>query len=131
MGDDEFVARFEDCTLAAGSFHHAGHVRMSFLYLCRYPVLEALDRFSASLIRFAAANGKPDRYHQTITWAFLFLVHERIVRAGRRQTWPEFAADNYDLLEWNDSILKRYYRDDTLASDLAKRVFVFPDRIAG
>jgi len=128
MSDEEFVARFEDPSLPAESFHHADHVRMAFLYLCRYPVLEALDRFSTSLMRFAAAHGKPDRYHQTITWAFMFLIHERMARMGEARTWTEFAADNPDLLEWKENVLKKYYREETLASDLARRNFVLPDR---
>ena len=44
MTDDEFIASFENCSLANESFHHSDHVRMAFLYLCRYPALEALQR---------------------------------------------------------------------------------------
>jgi hypothetical protein len=126
MTDDEFISSFEDCSLAA--FHHADHVRMAFLYLCRYPALEALQRFSASLVRFAASTGKPELYNETITWAFLLLIRERMARAGSRQTWIEFAAGNRDLLSWKDNILKKYYRDETLSSGLAKNTFLFPDK---
>jgi hypothetical protein len=128
MNDDEFLASFEDLGLANESFHHADHVRMAFLYLCRYPPLEALRRFSTSLARFAAAKGKPGLYHETITWAFLFLIRERMARAGSHQTWAKFAAGNGDLLSWKDNILKNYYRDETLSSELAKRTFLFPDK---
>jgi hypothetical protein len=127
MSDDEFIASFENTTLDNASFHHADHVRMGFLYLCRYPVLEALDRFSASLLRFAAANGKPKLYHETITWAFLLLIRERLARTGSQQSWTEFVTANEDLLDWKDSVLKRYYRGETLSSDLARTTFVFPD----
>ena len=128
MTDDEFIAKFEDCSLSAASFHHPDHVRMAFLYLSRYPALQALERFSNSLARFAAANGKPGRYNETITWAFLLLIRERMARAGCRQTWPEFAKRNADLLSWEDNVLKKYYRDETLSSDLAKSTFLFPDK---
>jgi hypothetical protein len=126
MTDDEFIASFEDCSLAG--FHHADHVRMAFLYLCRYPALEALQRFSTSLVRFATSTGKPELYNETITWAFLLLIRERMARAGNRQTWSEFAAANRDLLSWKDNILKKYYRDETLTSGLAKNTFLFPDK---
>ena len=129
MTDDEFIARFEDCSLANTSFHHPDHVRMAFLYLSRYPALEALKRFSAALTRFAAANGKPALYNETVTWAYLLLIRERIVRAGSPQTWPQFAETNPDLLNWKNNVLKKYYRDETLASDLAKHTFLFPDKI--
>ena len=132
MTDDEFMASFENCSLSNESFHHSDHVKMAFLYLSRYPALEALQRFSASLARFAAASGKPGLYNETVTWAFLLLIRERMVRAGSRQTWAEFTANNEDLLNWKESILKKYYREETLRSDLAKNIFVFPDRnIAG
>jgi len=127
MTDDEFIAGFEDCSLTA--FHHADHVRMAFLYLCRYPALEALQRFSASLVRFAASNGKSDLYNETITWAFLLLIRERMARAGSQQTWVEFAAGNGDLVTWKDNILTKYYRAETLSSGLARNTFVFPDKI--
>lgn len=128
MTDDEFIASFENCSLSNASFHHVDHVKMAFLYLCRYPALEALQRFSASLTRFAAANGKPALYNETVTWAFLLLIRERMARAGGQQTWTEFAASNQDLLSWKDNVLKRYYRDETLSSDLARTTFLLPDK---
>ena len=129
LTDDEFVARFEDATLPNESFHHRDHVRMAFLYLCRYPALEAIQRFSASLARFAAAKGKPGLYNETVTWAFLFLIRERMARGGGNPTWEEFVAENADLLNWENNILRRYYRDSTLKSNLARSTFVLPDKI--
>ena len=129
LNDDEFVARFEDASLPNESFHHRDHVRMAFLYLSRYPGLEAIQRFSAGLARFAAAKGKPDLYNETVTWAFLFLIRERMARNGGDHTWEEFAAENEDLLSWEKNILSRYYREATLKSDLAKNTFLLPDRI--
>lgn len=130
MSDDEFLAGFENCTLSGADFHHAEHVRMAFLYLTLYPVLEAMERCSAGLARFAAANGKPERYNETITWALLLLIRERMVRDGVALSWVEFAEGNTDLLSWENNILKKYYREETLSSELAKRCFLFPDKIA-
>jgi hypothetical protein len=128
MTDDEFISRFEDCSLAAEPFHHSDHVKMAFLYLCRYSGLEALERFSTSLIRFANAKGKPGLYNETITWAFLLLIRERMARAGHQLSWTQFAASNTDLLSWKDNVLQKYYRSETLSSDLAKRTFLLPDK---
>jgi hypothetical protein len=49
-------------------------------------------------------------------------------RAGGPQTWEQFASNNSDLLTWTDSILKQYYRDETLSSDLARKIFLLPDK---
>jgi hypothetical protein len=130
LSDDDFIAGFESARLANGGFHHCDHLRMAFLYLSRYPVLEAIERFCASLAKFAKANGKPQLYNETVTWAFLLLIRERMARAARPLTWDEFAAQNPDLLVWKDGILLKYYREETLSSELAKKVFLFPDKIA-
>ena len=129
MNADELMEQFERGTLPNGSFHHADHVRMAFLFLSKHAPLEALEKFSAALARFAAANGKPHLYNETITWAFLLLIRERLARAPEPQTWDEFAARNPDLLSWKDSILHKYYRAETLTSDLAKSIFLFPDKL--
>jgi len=127
MNDEEWMRQFAEATLPNESFHHADHVKMGFLYLQKYPLVEALERFCADIQHFARAHGKADRYSETITWAFLLLMHERLARSGQAQSWNEFAAGNADLLRWDESILKKYYRAETLRSPLAKRVFLFPD----
>ena len=127
MNDSEFVRAFEACTLPNSDFHHADHVRVAWLYLRDKPLLAALDSFCTGLKRFAAAHGKPGLYHETITWAYLLLIHERRECMPSSHAWDEFAAANVDLLQWRPSILRRYYREETLQSDFARRVFVLPD----
>lgn len=129
MNEAEWMEAFEKGGLPSGAFHHAEHVKMAFLYLKKFEPLEALSRFSSGLARFATAHGKPDLYNETITWAYFLLIRERIARANSSQTWAEFSASNGDLLCWKDNVLKKYYRPETLASPLAKSVFLFPDKI--
>jgi hypothetical protein len=128
-GEDR-IARFESGEISPDMFHHADHVRLAFEYLRRYSAIEALDKFSDALQRFAASQGKADRYHETITWAYLFLIRERMARVTSTQTWEQFAEQNPDLLVWRPSLLDHYYRKQTLESGLARKTFIFPDRIA-
>jgi len=118
---------FESATLSDGSFRHRDHVHVAWLYLRGLPPAAALDRFASGLKRYAAAKGKADLYHETITWAYLLLIRERMERGGADETFEEFAAKNADLLTWKPSILDSYYRKETLSSELARRVFVMPD----
>src|SRR5882724_6529140 len=128
MTDQELMEQFERATLPLECFRHSQHVRVAFLYLTQHPVLEALQAFSGALQRFACTHGKSELYHETITWAYIFLIRERMGRARKTQSWKEFAEDNADLLTWKDGVLTRYYREETLRSDLAKEIFVFPDK---
>jgi hypothetical protein len=129
LTDDELLGQFERATLPLECFHHLEHVRVAFLYLSTLQVLEALQAFSRSLRRFAAKYGKSKLYHETITWAYVFLIRERMARAGGTQTWEQFANNNADLLTWKDGALTRFYRDETLRSELARSIFVLPDNL--
>jgi len=123
MTDRQFLAAFENCSLP--EFHHRDHVRVAWCYLREWRLLVALERFTTSLKRFAAAAGKPGLYHETITWAYLFLIHERMCDG---EEWDAFASRNPDLLGWKPSILDSYYSPETLFSERARVSFVFPDR---
>ena len=127
VSDEEFIGKFEDGSLPLAEFHHEQHVRVAFLYLCKYPLLDVLARFPANLKRYAATHGKNGLYHETITWAYLFVVGERVARAGETQTWEQFRSGNVDLFDRERPLLKRFYCDETLASALARERFVMPD----
>jgi hypothetical protein len=128
MSDEDFIRQLEACTLPEERFPHAGHLRAAWLYLKRLPTAEAIAKFSEVLRAYATSLGKADRYHETVTWAYLLLVNERMRRSEPGAAWEQFAAGNGDLFDWENSILARYYRPETLASRLARRVFVMPDR---
>lgn len=122
MTDRELVERFENLTLEA--FPHRDHVRLAWCYLREDELIDALQRFASGLKRFAAHHGATGKYHETITWGYLLLIHDRM-RDG--ETFEEFAARNADLLDWERPILLRYYTPELLWSDRARHTFVWPD----
>lgn len=120
--------RLEDGSLDAGSFRHADHVRLARWYVTQYGTYGALGAFSGALRAYAESRGSR-KYHQTVTWALLLVIAERVDAAPPGQTWDEFAAANGDLLEY-PGVLSGLYRDETLASTRARARFVMPDRCA-
>ena len=128
MTDDELLQSFEAGEAPPGGFHHEQHVRVAWIYLQRFSLPEALGRFMAGLKHFAEKQGSPQLYHETITVAFVLLIHERR-GASHDGPWEEFVARHPDLLRWKPSILDRYYREETLWSDRARQTFVMPDRL--
>jgi hypothetical protein len=127
MKNEELIRCFEGDAIPENSFHHADHVHLAFAYLCEYPILQALEKFASALKRFAAARGKTQLYNETITCAYFFLIRERMARSKATE-WDEFARQNTDLLIWKNGILSHYYQEATLQSDLARGVFLFPDK---
>ena len=123
----QLLERFLDTTLPADQFHHQQHVEVAWLFVGKYGMPAALGEFTAAIKSFADAKGATGLYHETITWAFLLLIAERQARCGAA-AWDDFAKANPDLLVWKPSILERYYSTATLKSELARKVFLFPDR---
>ena len=128
MSDDDLLAAFEATTLPLAAFDHRAHVRVGYLYLQRYGLGAAIERFGRALRAFAAANGKDGLYHETITVAFLALINERIAESGSKR-WEDFAASNGDLMNRNS--LAQFYAPEELAAPEARRVFRLPRRRAG
>jgi hypothetical protein len=122
MTDAEFLAALEAGTLSEVEFDHAGHVRAAWLYLRQGCFPEALARMGGALRAYTAAHGKPERYHETVTVAFLALINERLQVQGDSSDWRGFLAQNHDLLDRR--LLTHYYRPETLASPVARRVFI-------
>jgi hypothetical protein len=128
MDDETLLQAFESCTLAPAALGHREHVRVAWLVLRAHPRFEdGAQRFCAGLRRFAEAHGKPGLYHETITWAYLGLVNERM-RGSPAAAFEAFAASNEDLLQGGLAALEPFYEREELLSARAKRVFLLPRR---
>jgi hypothetical protein len=68
--------------------------------------------------------GKPERYHETITVAYLALIQQHMCQRGGGGEWAAFERDNPELLR--PGLLLEFYPKAQLESDLARRVFVLP-----
>jgi hypothetical protein len=124
MSDEEFLAALENCTLPESEFGHVAHVRAAYLYLRQSNFTGALERIRRAIRNYAAHCRKPDRYHETITVAYVALIQQHICERGDGGGWPTFARDNPELFKAD--LLTQFYPRAQLASDLARRVFVLP-----
>ena len=130
MTDDEFLAAFEACTL--DEFHHRDHVKVTYLYLRRHPLHDAIAKVRAGLQRLAAAWGAPvddlERgYHETMTQAWVRLVHLALSDDGAAQNADAFCDEHPKLME--KKYLELFYSRERLKSWEAKRGFVEPDLV--
>jgi len=106
-------------------FHHASHLHLAWVYLAESSsVQQAAKKMRNMLRRFAAAAGKPEKYHETIT---LFWVHllSRAQAASRAERLEDVVHANPQLLEKNFPLA--YYSTERLFSDEARTSWVAPD----
>jgi hypothetical protein len=125
MTDVELTRALERGEIANENFQHASHLHVAWVYLAESSsVQQAGNKMRNTLRRFAAAAGKPEKYHETIT---LFWVHllSRAYAASRGEPLEEIVHANPQLLEKNFPLA--YYSAERLFSDEARTSWVEPD----
>jgi hypothetical protein len=124
MTDDELINGFEAASLSG--FPHADHVRLTILYLARHGRDETERKLFEGLRRFAAAKGVPEKFHVTMTIAWLELVEDAMRRHPETLDPAALVAVCPELL--NRDALLRFYTRERLMSDDARHRWVSPDR---
>lgn len=131
LDDATLLARFEALQIAAQDFRHREHLRLAYAVLVGADFGDAGVRFRRALKTFAAAVGASSKYHETITWAYLALVAERMEQGACANSF-ELLERYPELLDHQHGALARIYDVPAiLASPIARRVFVLPERTRG
>ena len=125
--DIRYKEDFEAGLIAAADFKHESHIYLAWIYLNIYSLDETLRHFGDALKKFAAANDAADLYHATITWAYIFLINERM-QADPESNWETFKSAHADLFAPKLGALDRYYSKEFLHSPRAKAIFLMPDQ---
>jgi hypothetical protein len=124
MTDQEFLQALESCTLPESQFGHAAHVRAAYLYLRQADFAGALDRIRRAIQNYATHHGKPDRYHETITVAYVALIQQHICERGSSDGWESFTRENSELLD--PDLLTQFYSREQIESAIARKTFLLP-----
>jgi hypothetical protein len=129
LDDGELVARFEALAIAPAEFGHREHVRLAYAMLRDGDFGDAAVRFRRALRRFAGAAGAPDKFHETLTWAYLAIIARRMLEGPAAATSHAFVARHPDLVDHRGGAVARHYDIAAItASPLARAVFVLPER---
>jgi hypothetical protein len=125
LSDEEFVRAFESCELAGSEFHHADHVRLTWIYVRQFGDQAATERVLAGIQRFAAHNGSPTKFHFTQTCAWVRLIAAAHRASPELTIFTEFVTAHPELLD--ASALSRCYSKAVLDSPAARSEWIEPD----
>ena len=128
VSDEAFARAFENCEIPNELFRHRDHLRLAFIYLRRYGAPDARLRIVESIRRYAVHHGAPQKYHETITLAWMLLVEQAVARVPAGANFEMMLEEFPDLL--NKSVLQEYYSSELLASEAARIAFAAPDKRA-
>lgn len=124
----ELLVALENGTLPPAQFTHYNHVRIAWHCLQHLPLREAAHSLRDVLMSYVRRQGDADKFHLTLTYAFMHLIHERI--KATPGGWDAFVAANPDLFSDARKLVSHYYSPGRLMSDEARRRFVEPDLAA-
>ncbi len=130
MLDDPRVRQFEDATVDLSSFHHREHLYIAHCYLRALPLEEALARFVRHLRRLAEFAGAPRKFHATMTWAYMVLLHEAMQNADDA-SFEALLERCPALLHEPRRVLLAHYDEIVLCSEQARQYFILPRRRSG
>jgi hypothetical protein len=118
---DELMA---EATASAGTFGHREHVHLTWLAVRRVGMPAAVTLVSRGIQRTARYAGAPQKYHVTISRAWVELVAHHTAEDSTPD-FSAFAGRNPELLD--KRLLTRFYRSTTLADVRARTGWVEPD----
>jgi hypothetical protein len=127
-GTDAAEPTFETLLTAvmatAPRFGHRQHVHLTWLAVTTCGMPEAISLVSEGIQRTARYAGAPQKYHATVSRAWVELVGHH-VEADPAPDFDTFVELNTALLD--KRLLTRFYRAATLATTDAKDGWVEPD----
>jgi hypothetical protein len=123
--DEDFLRAFEDLSFPADLFHHREHLRVAWLYLQCFDASRAAERMAGGIRRFANHHGATQKYHHTLTLAWMRLVAAAMVEMPEVKTFEKFMAAHPHLSDKN--LLAKYYSNDVLQSVTAREGWLEPD----
>jgi hypothetical protein len=123
--DEDFLRAFEDLSFPADLFHHREHIRVAWLYLKSSDATRASERMAEGIRRFANHHGATQKYHHTLTLAWMRLVATALVETPEGCTFEQFLAARPELKD--TKLLDKYYSKAILQTAEAREGWVEPD----
>jgi hypothetical protein len=119
-----FDALMAEVMATATRFGHREHVHLTWLAVRRHGIAAAVGLVSDGIQRTGRYAGAPQKYHATVSRAWVELVGHHAAERGEAD-FAAFADHHVALLD--KRLLSRFYRSATLASPAAKTGWVEPD----
>ncbi len=92
LSDEQFIAAMEQLRVAKSDFHHRDHIRLAWAYLRKDNPPVAGENLANCIRRYAAHNGAPQKYHHTITLAWVRIAAAAMRLTPALESFEPFAA---------------------------------------
>lgn len=110
-----------------GAFRHREHIHLAYIAVRRFGPAGAADAVAGWIRHIAVYQRRPQKFHATVTRAWVEIVAHHMAAAPAGQDFAAFADWYPPLLD--KRLLTRHYTSGVLASPAAKAGWVEPDLV--
>jgi hypothetical protein len=120
----ELAALLAEIVPPGGAFRHREHVHLAYIAVQRYGT-DAAEKVAGWIRHLAASQGAPQKFHATVTRAWVEIVAHHMMASPPAADFATFAARYPALLD--KRLLTRHYSSRALASPAARTGWLEPD----
>lgn len=126
LSDRELEFQFSNGTLDPELFSHEAHLRVTWIYISKYGITEALKSISFQLLNYVTNLGERNKYNATLTVAAIKIVHHFMLKS-KTETFKEFILENHSLKDNFKELLNWHYTTNIIVSAEASHEYIAPD----
>jgi hypothetical protein len=123
--DPELAGILAEIVGPGRGFGHREHINLAFLAVHRYGMPEAVEKVCGWLRRITTYQRAPQKYHHTISRAWVEAVAHHVASDPTCTRFDSFAERHPLLLD--KRLIFRHYRSTTIAAEPARQQWVEPD----
>jgi len=119
LDDETYLKEFCAYQVDAGEFHHREHLRVAYALLVNNSPERAFSELRTHILGLLNYLGVgTSKYNETMTYAWLLVVHHFMCMTARCKCFDEFIQRNPILLD--QRIIYTHYSEALIKSDKAK-----------
>lgn len=126
LSDEEFLRQFTHCTLNPSIFSHEAHLRLAWVNIREYGIVQATANIQSQLLKFVEAIGEKGKYNKTVTIAGLFIVNQ-FIQCSNSDNFTDFISGFPKLKTDFRGLIASHYSIDIFTSQKAKTEYLEPD----
>ncbi len=124
--DDRYLEEFRAYRIDAGQFHHREHLRVAYTLLANNSLEDAFSQLKGAILGLLNHLGAGTaKYHETMTYAWLLVVHHLMHTGARCASFEDFIRAHPMLLD--QRLVNAHYSESLMKSRQAKTRVLEPD----
>lgn len=128
LSDDELESQFKDCTLDPAVFTHKEHIRLAWIHISKYGLVEAEKNIITQLKKYVIAINEVDIYNETLAVAAVKIVNHFMQRTNSNK-FQDLIDEHPRLVTNFKGLIASHYGFDIYNNDKAKKAYLEPDLI--